>query len=175
MVSFTLDLSFLDPITKFENLSPGILDYWLKFCPYSGQSQGKKLLFLLHILRSAKHFSVAVQSLSCIRLFATPWTVAQQAPLSFTTSQSLFKFMSIESVMPSNRLILFDPLLLLPSILPSIRFFSDELALHTTWPKYWSFSFSISPPMNIQGGFPLEMTGWAPCSPRDTQESSPTS
>ena len=90
---------------------------------------------------------------------ATLCTAARQPALSFTVSPSVLKFMSIESVMPSNRLILFDPLLLLPSILPSIRFFSDELALHTTWPKYWSFSFSISPPMNIQGGFPLEMTG----------------
>ena len=84
------------------------------------------------------------QLLSRIRLFATPWTAARQAPLSITNSQSLFKLMSIESVMPFNRLILCHPLLLLPSIFPSIRVFSDELVLRISWPKYWSFSFSIS-------------------------------
>ena len=76
---------------------------------------------------------------------ATPWTAARQSPLSFTISWSLPKFMSIESVMPSNYLILCGPLLLLPSIFPSIRVFSNELALRIRWPKYWSFSFSISP------------------------------
>ena len=74
----------------------------------------------------------------------SPWTAARQAPLSFTTSQSLLKFMSIESVMFSDHLILCRPFLLLPSIFPSIRVFSNELALHIRWPKYWSFSFSIS-------------------------------
>ena len=74
-----------------------------------------------------------------------PWTAAHQASLSFTITQSLFKLMSIESVMPSNHLILCHPLLFLPSILPSIRVFSNELVLHIRWPKYWSFSFSISP------------------------------
>ena len=74
-----------------------------------------------------------------------PWTAARQASLSFTNSQSPPKFMSIESVMPSNHLILCHPLLLLPSIFPSIRVFSNESALHIRWPKYWSFSFSISP------------------------------
>ena len=75
----------------------------------------------------------------------TPWTVARQASLSFTISWSLFKLMSIESVMPSNHLILCHPLFLLPSIFPSIRAFSNKLALHIRWPKYWSFSFSKSP------------------------------
>ena len=75
----------------------------------------------------------------------TPWTVARQASLSFTISWSLFKLTSIESVMPSNHLILCHPLFLLPSIFPSIRAFSNELALHIRWPKYWSFSFSKSP------------------------------
>ena len=75
----------------------------------------------------------------------TPWTAACQASLSFTNSRSLLKFMSIESMMPSNRLILGHPLLLLPSILPSIKVFSNELVLRIRWPKYWSFSFSISP------------------------------
>ena len=86
-----------------------------------------------------------VQLLGCVWLFATPWTAACQAPLSFTNSQSLLKFMSTELVMLSNYLILGGPLLLLPSVFPSIRVFSNESALLITWPKYWSFSFSISP------------------------------
>ena len=80
-----------------------------------------------------------------VRLFATPWTAAHQASLSITSSRSLLKLMSIESVMPSNHLILCRPLLLLPSIFPSIKVFSDESALHIRWPKYWSFNFNISP------------------------------
>ena len=84
------------------------------------------------------------QSLSRVWLFATPWTAACQASLSATSSQSLLKLMSIESVMPSNHLTLCHPLLLLPSIIPSIRVFSNESVLHIRWSKYWSFSFSIS-------------------------------
>ena len=80
-----------------------------------------------------------------VQLFAMPWTAARQASLSFTIAQSLFKFMSIGSLMPSNHFILCRPLLLLPSIFPSIRVFSNESALRIRWPKYWSFSFSISP------------------------------
>ena len=87
----------------------------------------------------------SVQSLSCVQLFATPWIAARQASLSITNSQSLLKLMSIESVMPSNHHILCRPLLLLPSIFPSIRVFSTESVLHIRWLKYWSFSFSISP------------------------------
>ena len=87
----------------------------------------------------------SVQSLSRVRLFATPWTAARQASLSITNSWSLLKLMSIELVMPSNYLILCHPLLLPPSIFPSIRVLSSESALHMRWPKYWSFSFSISP------------------------------
>ena len=86
---------------------------------------------------------VVVQLLSCVRLFVTPWTVAHQASLSITNSWSLLKLMSIESVMPSNHLILCRPLILLPSIFPSIRVFTSVLLIR--WPKYWSFSFSISP------------------------------
>ena len=86
----------------------------------------------------------SVQSLSLVRLFVTPWTAARQASLSITNSWSLLKLMSIESVMPSNHLILCCPLLLLPSIFPSIRVFSNESVLCIRWPKYWSFSFSIS-------------------------------
>ena len=87
---------------------------------------------------------VGVHSLSCIRLFATPWTAARQASLSITNSRSLLKLMSIELVMPSNHLILCCPLLLLPSVFPSVRVFSSESALHIRWPKYWSFSISPS-------------------------------
>ena len=87
----------------------------------------------------------SVQSLSHVQLFATPWAAAHQSSLSITYSQSLLKLMSIESVMPSNHLILCRPLLLLPSILPSIWVFSNESVLCIRWPKYWSFSFSISP------------------------------
>ena len=86
----------------------------------------------------------SVQLLSHVWLFATPWTATWQASLSINNSWSLLKLMSIKLVMPSNHLILCRPLLLLPSILPSIRVFSNESVLHTTWPKYWSFSFSIS-------------------------------
>ena len=93
---------------------------------------------------SSAQFS-SVQSLSRVRLFATPWTAAHQASLSITNSWSLPTLMSIESVMPSNHLILCYPLLLLPSIFPSIRVFSNESVLGIRWPKYWSFSFNISP------------------------------
>ena len=87
----------------------------------------------------------SVQSLSCVQLFSTPWTVVRQASLSITNSRSLLKLMSIESVMPSNHLIIRCPLLLPPSIFPSIRVFSNESVLLIRWPKYWSFSSSISP------------------------------
>ena len=95
------------------------------------------------------HF--VVQSLSHVQLFETPWTEAHQASLCFTISESLLKFLSIELVMPSNHLILCCPLLLLPSIFPSIRVFSNESALRIRWPKYWSFSFSISPSNEYSG------------------------
>ena len=94
---------------------------------------------------------VVVQSLSHVRLFATRWTAARQASLSMTISRSLLKLMSITLVMPSNHLILCHPLLLLPSIFPSIRVFSNESALCIRWPKYWSFSFSISPSNEYSG------------------------
>ena len=87
----------------------------------------------------------SVQSLSCVWLFAAPWTAAHQASLSITNSQSLLKLMSIESVMSSNHLIFCHPILLLPSIFPNIKVFSNESALPIRWPKYWSFSFNISP------------------------------
>ena len=97
------------------------------------------------------HILSSVQLLSCVRLFATPWTAAHQASLSITHSQSLFKHMSIELVMLSNHVILCRPLLLLPSIFPSIRVFSDKSVLCITWPEYWSFSFNISPSSKYSG------------------------
>ena len=89
-------------------------------------------------------FSSVQFSLSHVQLFATPWTAVGQASLSITNSQSLLKLVSIDLVMPSNHLILYLPLLILPSIFPSIRVFSNKSTLHIRWPKYWSFSFSIS-------------------------------
>ena len=107
----------------------------------------------LDSLRCPLQFS---SMLSHVRLFAAPWTAAHQASLSITNSQSLFKFMSIESVMPSNHLILCHPLLHLPSVFPSIRVFTSESVLHISWPKYWSFQPLASVlPMNIQDWFPL--------------------
>ena len=103
---------------------------------------------------------VAVQSLSHVWLFVTPWTAAHQEPLSFTIFQSLLKLTFIEMMMPSNCLIFCHPLLLLPSIFPSIRAFFNELALYIRWPKYWSFSFSISPSNEYSGWFPLGLTGY---------------
>ena len=114
----------------------------------------------LNIWKFSVQFSYSVLSDS-----ATPWTAACQASLSITNSWSLPKLMFIELVMPSNHLILCRPLLLLPSVFPSIRIFSNESALHIRWPKYWNFSFSISPSNEHSG---------SPCSPRDSQESSPT-
>ena len=101
------------------------------------------LLYLLYV--------VAVQYLSSVQLFATPWIAAHQASLSFTISQSLLKLMSIELVMPSNHLVLCHPDLLLPSIFPSIKVFFNELALCIRWPKYWSFSFSLRPSNEYSG------------------------
>ena len=93
----------------------------------------------------------SVLSLSCVRLFVTPWTAACHASLSYTISRNLLKLMSIESMMPSNHLILCHPLLLLPSIFPSIRVFFNESVLCIRWPEYWSFSFSNSPSNEYSG------------------------
>ena len=124
------------------------------------------LLFLMEIS--------SVQLLSRVQLFATPWTSACQASLYITNSRSLLKLMSIKLVMPSNHLILCHPLLLLPSIFPSIKVFSNESALCIRWPKYWSFSFNISPSNEHQDWSPLGWTGWISLWSRDSQESSPT-
>ena len=102
---------------------------------------------------TSKHSTVLfiVQSLSCVWFFVTPWTAAHQAFLSITNSQSLLKLMSIESMMPSSHLILYHPLILLPSVIPSIRVLSNESVLPIRWPKYWRFSFSISPSNEYSG------------------------
>ena len=106
--------------------------------------------------------SSSVQSVSHVQLFVTPWTAACQATFSITNSQSLLKLISVESVMPSNHLILCQPLLLLPSIFPRIRVFSHESVLHISWPKYWSFSFSISPSNEYSGLISLRLIGLIP-------------
>ena len=104
-------------------------------------------------------YVVVVQSLSRVQLFVTPWIAAYQASLSFKNSQSLLKLMSIELVMASNHLILCHPLLLLPSVFPSVRVFSHQSALRIRWPKYWSFSFSIRPFSEYSELIPLGLVG----------------
>ena len=111
------------------------------------KNTGLFFFFFYHFIR---FLLSSVQLLSCIQLFVTPWTAVHQASLFITNTRSLFKFMSIESVMPSNHLILCCPLLL-PSIFPSIRVFSNKSVIHIRWPKYWSFSFSISPSNEYSG------------------------
>ena len=118
----------------FSCLKPGILTAYRDHC----------WILKLPLPLGRQLSFVIVQSLICVQLFATSWTEARQASLSFTISRRLLKLMSIESVMPSNHLILFRPLLLLTSISPSIRVFSNESALYIKWPKYWSFSISPS-------------------------------
>ena len=144
-------------------------------CPQRGHkprsllpTQGRELVKPLRLFSS-------LQSLSRVRLYVTPWTAACRASLFITSFRSLSKPMSIESVMPSSHLILCHPLLLLPSILPSIiRVFSNESTLRMRWPKYWGFSFSIIPSKGIPGliSFRNGLVG-SPCGPRDSQESSP--
>ena len=116
----------------------------------------------------------SIQSLSRVQLFVTPWTAAPQASLSITNSQSLLKLMSITSVMPSNHLMLCHSLLLLPSIFPSVRVFSNESALCIRWPKCWSFSFSISPSNEHSGLISFRMDWLDLLAVQGTQESSPT-
>ena len=117
------------------------------------------------------HFN-SVLSLSCVQLFVTPWRAACQASLSISNSRSLLKLMTIESVMPSYHLILSHPLLLLPSIFPRIRVFSNESALRIRWPRYWSFSFNISPSNEYSGLISIRMDWLDLCCPRSSQESS---
>ena len=120
-------------------------------------------IILMGLLISIQLFCICFLFSSVhVWLFVTPWTAAHQASLSITNSQSLLKLMSIESVMPSNHLILCHPLLLLPSIFPSIRVFSNESALCIRWPKYWSFSFNISPSNEHSGLISFRMD-WLDC------------
>ena len=119
-------------------------------------------------------FFSSVQSLSCVRLFATPWITARQASLPITNSWSSLRFTSIESVMPSSRLILCRPLLLLPPTSPSIRVFSNKSTLRMRWPKYWSFSFSIIPSKEIPGLISFRMDWLDLLAVQGTLESSPT-
>ena len=115
-----------------------------------------------------------LQSLSHVRLFATPWNAARQASLSITNSQSLIILMSIESVIRSNHLILCHPLLLQPSIFPSIRVFSNESLLHIRWPKYWSFSFRNSPSNEYSGLISFRIDRFDLLEVQGTLKSSPT-
>ena len=121
-----------------------ILGYSILFLFLVLQKESNYVKRLRQTLLDKDKYSIpiSVQSLSHVQLFATPWTAARQASLSITNSCSLLKLISIESVMPSNHLILCRPLLLLPSIFPSIRVFSNYSALHIRWPKYYSFSFN---------------------------------
>ena len=134
------------------------------FYPSAKTIKGKEVII---------HRFVVAELLNRVQLFATPWTAACKSSPSFTISLSLLKLTSIESVMSSNHHILCCPLLLLPSIFPSIRIFSNESALRIRWPKYWSFSFSISP-SNEYSGLISFWTDWFACSPRVSQEASPT-
>ena len=130
------------------------------------------LVFIIFLLN--KHSFSSVQSLSCVQLLVTPWTAACQACLSITNSRSLPKLMSIESVMPSNHLIFCHPLLLLPSVFPNIRVFSNESALRIGWQSIAVSASTSVLPMNTEDWSPLGWTGWISISSRDSQESSPT-
>ena len=141
---------------QWESVRSGIPSHvCLTHRPHSGhhcfQVGNSKTLFQSSAPSQLFGIFSSVQSLSRVRLFVTPWTAAHQASLSITSSWSLLKFMSIESVMPSNHLILCRPLLLPPSFFPSIGVFSNESVLLIKWPKYWSFSFSISPSNEYSG------------------------
>ena len=136
---------------------------------YSDNPWGSQNLFSAMVQGPSVQFS---QSLSCVRFFVTPWTAACQVSLFITYSWSLFKLMSIESVMPSNHLILCCPLFLPPSIFPRIRVFSNEWGLRIRWLEYWSFRFNISPSNEYSGLISFRVG--SPCSPRGSQESSPT-
>ena len=133
-----------------------------RYRPFKYRGGGRYWVFseMFHDKKDSNSVYFSVQSLSRVRLLATPWTVARQASLSITNSWSPPKPMSIESMMPSNHLILYRPLLLLPAIFPSIRVFSNESALRIRWPEYWSFSFNTFLPVNTQDWSPVGWTGW---------------
>ena len=148
---------------------PGLLWYWM-VCLHVCDSE--KIL-LKHLFHLWIWFS-SDPSLTHAWLSVIPWTAACQASLSITNTQSVLKFISIESVMPSNHFILCHLPLLLPSIFPSIRVFSKESVLRIRWLRYWSFYFGSVLTMNIQDWIPLNCLGWSPCHPRVSEESSPT-
>ena len=138
---------------SYENLIQKRISRWSLNTVPCQQSISQKFLRKKQVYHSVQFSSVQ----SLISAVAAPWTAAHQAPLSFTNSWSLLKLISIESVMPFNHLIPYCPLLLLPSIFPSITVFSSEAVLHIRWPRYWSFSFSISP--SSEYSIPLGLTG----------------
>ena len=133
-----------------------LLKYVVNWSPKPNQDLQSALMPILH-LENVLGPLVQFSQLSCVQLFETPWTTVYQASLPITNSWSLCKLMSIKSVIPSNHLILCYPLLLPPSIFPSIRIFSNESVLHIRWPKYWSFSFSISPSNEYSGLISFKM------------------
>ena len=134
--------------------------FYMQLSSFPSISYWRDCLFAIVYSCLLCHRFSSVQSLSHVRLFATPWTATCQASLSITNSQSLLKLMSIESGMPSNHLILCHPLLLLPSTFPSIRVFSNMSVLHIRWPKYWNFSFSISLSNEYSGLISFRMDWW---------------
>ena len=143
---------------KLVCMTPKALSFFcLCFLPHDGVRKWEIALVSWKIKQLYKRVFSSGQSRSCVRHFVTPWTAALQASLSITNSQSLIKLMFIKSVMPSNHLILCCPLLLPPSIFPSIRVFSKESVLHIRWPKYWNFSFNISPSNECSGLISFEM------------------
>ena len=141
--------TFQNPLNKKLTYDPAIPLLGIYLEKTLIQKDACTSVFITALFTIANTYSV--QLLICVRLFVTPWTAAHQASLSITNPWSLLKLMSIESVMPSNYLILHPPLLLLPSIIPSIKVFSNESIFHIRWPKYWSFSFSISPSNEYSG------------------------
>ena len=155
-----------------ESIHSTFLSPQAPLCPFISIPLSLVLSFVEFLIYRILHYISSVHSLTHVQLFVTPWTAARQASLSITNSQSSLKLMSVESVMPSKHLILCHPLLL-PSIFLSIRVFSNESVLCIRWPKYWSFSFSISPSNEYSGLISFRMY-WVNLCPKDSQESSPT-
>ena len=162
--SYTMKIHSLSALSSIKySISLGYWIFW-KHKHLQNKNNFSGIVWLLttiHFIFSftSSAYIAVVQSLSHVQFFETPWTVTRQASFSFTVSQSLLRLMSIESVMLSIHLILGRPLLLLPSIFPSIRVLSNESALHIRWSKYWNSNFSIRPSNENQGWFPL---GWTP-------------